>query len=123
VVDGRVRKLDEVASGEALVSALGAGGARVRERLDGGDAQALPAVREAGEKLGLAVATVIDLLNPHLVAIGGGLTELPGYLDAARAVAERHTLGDLWQVCEVRRVRAGDQVAALGAARAARERP
>jgi predicted NBD/HSP70 family sugar kinase len=62
---------------------------------------------------------LIDLLNPALVSIGGGLVELPGYLEAALASAKRHSLPDLWRACRVRRVRAGELVAALGAARVA----
>jgi hypothetical protein len=57
------------------------------------------------------------VINPERVAIGGGLLELAGYLEAALASAERHGLPDLWRVCTVQRVRAGELVAALGAAR------
>jgi predicted NBD/HSP70 family sugar kinase len=77
------------------------------------------AVQDAGTALGLGLAALIDLVNPALVAIGGGLTDLPGYLDAALASAQRHTLPDLWRACVVRKVRAGELVAALGAARVA----
>jgi hypothetical protein len=45
--------------------------------------------------------------------------DLPGYLDAALATAEARTLPDLWAACAVRKVRTGELVAALGAARAA----
>jgi hypothetical protein len=43
----------------------------------------------------------------------------PGSGAAGRARAERHTLPDLWRACRVRKVRAGELVAALGAARIA----
>ncbi|HUG53862.1 MAG TPA: ROK family protein [Vicinamibacteria bacterium] len=118
---GGVRKLDELASGAALVARLGVDGARVRERVERSDAEALRAVAEAGAALGLGLATVIDIVNPARVAVGGGLTELPGYLEAALASAEAHALPELWGACRVGRVRAGELVAALGAARAAAE--
>jgi predicted NBD/HSP70 family sugar kinase len=76
-------------------------------------------VREAGTALGLGLATLIDLINPALVSVGGGVVDLPAYLDAALASAERHALPDPWRACRVRKVRAGELVAALGAARVA----
>jgi len=114
-----VRTLDQIASGQALVTRLGTDGAAVRVRVEAGDDSARKAVQEAGAALGLGLATLIDIINPALVSIGGGLSELPGYLEAALASAERHTLPDLWRACRVRKVRAGELVAALGAARLA----
>ncbi len=114
-----VRTLDQLASGQALVTRLGTDGATVRARVDGGDENARRAVQEAGTALGLGLAVLIDLVNPALVSIGGGLADLPGYLDAAWASAQRHTLPDLWRACILRKVRAGELVAALGAARVA----
>jgi predicted NBD/HSP70 family sugar kinase len=114
-----VRTLDQLASGQALVTRLGTDGTTVRARLEAGDEVARKAVQESGTALGLGLAALIDIVNPALVSIGGGLSELPGYLEAALASAERHTLPDLWRACRVRRVRAGELVAALGAARVA----
>jgi predicted NBD/HSP70 family sugar kinase len=91
----------------------------VRARVEAGDGSARRAVQEAGTALGLGLAVLIDVINPALVSIGGGLTEMPGYLEAALASAEGHTLPDLWRACRVRKVRAGELVAALGAARVA----
>ena len=117
--DGTVRTLDQVASGAAIAARLGLDGATLRARAEAGDAFACRTIAEAGAALGLGLATLIDIVNPARVSIGGGLIGLPGYLDAALASAARHTLPDLWRACEVREVRAGDLVAALGAARAA----
>ena len=114
-----VRTLDQLASGQALVTRLGTDGATVRARAFAGDAMARTAVQEAGAALGLGLAVLIDMINPALVSIGGGLSELPGYFEAALGSAERHTLPDLWRACRVRPVRAGELVAALGAARSA----
>jgi predicted NBD/HSP70 family sugar kinase len=114
-----VRTLDQLASGQALVARLGTDGATVRARAFAGDEGVRTAVQEAGTALGLGLAALIDILNPALVSIGGGLSELPGYLEAALASAERRTLPDLWRACRVRPVRAGELVAALGAARVA----
>ncbi len=114
-----VRTLDQLASGQALVARLGMDGASLRARAEAGDEAVRHAVQEAGTALGLGLSAVIDLINPALVSVGGGLVELPGYLDSALASAERHTLPDLWRACRVRKVRAGELVAALGASRVA----
>jgi len=114
-----VRTLDQLASGQSLVARLGGDGATVRARVERGDQAARRAAEDAGTALGLGLATLIDLINPALVSVGGGLVDVPGYFDAALASAERHTLPDLWRACRVRKVRAGELVAALGAARVA----
>lgn len=116
-----VRTLDQLASGEALVKSMGVDGARLRAQAAAGDEATLAAIREAGAALGLGLAALIDIVNPAQVSVGGGVIDLPGYLDAALAAAQRHTLPDLWRACEVRKVRTGELVAALGAARAAAE--
>jgi predicted NBD/HSP70 family sugar kinase len=114
-----VRTLDQMASGDALVRRLGVDGATVRTRAEAGDPAALQAIREAGAALGLGLATLIDIVNPAVVALGGGVTDLPGYLEAVLATASERALPDLWAACAVRKVRTGELVAALGAARAA----
>jgi predicted NBD/HSP70 family sugar kinase len=114
---GGVRTLDQLCSGEALVKRLGLDGASVRARAADGDAATMTAIQEAGTALGLGLAALIDIVNPAQVSLGGGLLDLPGYLEAALAAAHRHALPDLWSACVVRRVRAGELVAALGAAR------
>ena len=93
-----VRTLDQLASGEALVARLGMDGAAVRARAEAGD-EGVRCARssEAGTALGLGLATLIDIVESRArVAVGGGLTELPGYLDAALASAEApHAAGPL----------------------------
>jgi len=114
----RVATLDQLASGAAILKRLGGGAASVLSRAAAREPAVLQALRAAGEALGLGVATVIDLFNPAVVAVGGGTLELPGYLDAALESARRHSMPELWKACEVRRVRQGEMTAALGALRA-----
>src|SRR5262249_10503295 len=72
-----VRTLDQVASGRALTARLGLEGAELRARAGWGDQGARLAISEAGTALGLGLATLIQVLNPERVALGGGLLELP----------------------------------------------
>ncbi len=113
-----VATLDQLASGAAIVKRLGGGAASVLSRAAAKDPAVLKALRAGGEALGLGLATVIDIFNPSVVAVGGGALELPGYLDAALESAARHSMPELWKACEVRRVREGELTAALGALRA-----
>jgi predicted NBD/HSP70 family sugar kinase len=118
---GEVVRLDELAGGAALAKRLGTDGAGLWARAERGDPETLAAVRDAGNALGLGLAAVVNLLNPELLVFGGGACALPGYQEAARASAALHSLPDLWRACTIRPVRAGEMVAALGAARAAAE--
>lgn len=115
-----VATLDQLASGAAILKRIGGGAASVLTRAAAREPAVLQALRVAGEALGLGLATVIDLFNPAVVAVGGGALELPGYLDAALESGRRHTMPELWKACEVRRVRQGEMTAALGALRAIR---
>ena len=73
------------------------------------------------------LATLVNLLNPELLALHGGALELPGYRAAAMEMAERYALPDPWRACTVRTARAARAAAAvvaLGAVRATtRESP
>jgi glucokinase len=111
---GRVARLDDLAAGEAGARRLGSDGARLYDLSTKGDPEALAAVREAGEALGLGIATLVNLLNPEFLFLGGGAFELPGYREAALEIAERYALPDRWRVCTMRPTRAGAEVAALG---------
>jgi glucokinase len=115
-----VGTLDQLASGAAILKRLGGGATSVLSRAAAREPAVLQALRAAGEALGLGLSTVINLFNPAVVAVGGGTLELPGYLDAALESAKRHSMPELWKVCEVRRVRQGEMTAALGALRAIR---
>jgi predicted NBD/HSP70 family sugar kinase len=112
-----VKILDELASGAALLKECGVPAESLQARAAAGDESILDSVRRAGHALGLGLAAVIDLLNPSVLALGGGVLDYPGYLEAAGEAARRHTLPDLWRACALRRVRAGELVAALGAIR------
>jgi len=79
--------------------------ARVRER----DAVARRVVEDAAEKLGMVLATVVNLTNPQRIVIGGGLVEVAdAVLPGVRAVLRRDALGPSGEGLEV-------MVSALGA--------
>ena len=116
-INGEVKRLDELAGGAFLAAKLNINAKRLAELAKNGDAATLAVIREGGDSLGLAIAAVINLLNPSRLALGGGTFSLPGYFDAAREAAAQHTIPELWQTCSISMVRSGETVAALGAVR------
>ncbi len=82
-----------------------------------GDPVAAQVIREAGEYLGIAVANLVNLLNPGLVIIGGPLSQAgPLLFDALRAEVRRRALSSLLAVAEIIPSPLGSQAAAVGAA-------
>ena len=78
---GGVGCLDAVASGSALVKQLAASGFNVAHVSDvirlaqQGQPEAVLAVRDAGRRIGEALSSVVNLLNPAVIATWGYLTE------------------------------------------------
>lgn len=114
-----VQRLDDLAGGRFIAARLGTDGAGLQQRAQQGDAAALAAIRDGGAALGLALAGLVNLLNPHLLVLGGGTMSLPGYEAALRDAVARHALPPLLASCELRRAGGGASVVALGALRAA----
>lgn len=119
MVGDKVLRLDELAGGAFMADRLGVSGAELQRLAGEGDPGARAVVEAGGRALGGALAAVINLLNPHLLVLGGGALSLPGYRTAALELAKRLSLPGSFAACTVRPVRAGEAVAALGAARAA----
>ena len=82
-----------------------------------GDALALRVAHEAAEHLGIAVAGLLNLMNPALVILGGGLSRLGELLLAPlRETVRRRTLVSSLVASEVRTSELGTQATAVGAA-------
>jgi predicted NBD/HSP70 family sugar kinase len=114
--------LDELAGGAALTKRLGTDADTIARRATEGDRDVLAAVEQAGRSLGLGLATVINLLNPAFVVLGGGAFRFPLYFDAAVDAARAASLPKFWEVCVVRPTTPDDLVVARGAARIAAQR-
>ena len=80
--------LGAVASGRALLAALRGRGARrlsdVVGQIGAGDPAALAAVREAGAKVGAALANAVTMVDPDAVLLGGEVGRLPAFVAAVR---------------------------------------
>ncbi|XAS67403.1 ROK family transcriptional regulator [Micrococcaceae bacterium Sec5.7] len=83
--------LETVASGTAIMSQLAEAGVPgngiediIRNALDG-DAQTTTRVRTAGRILGQTLSAVVNFINPDLVVLGGGLSQVEPFVAAVRS--------------------------------------
>ncbi len=113
--------------------------ARARKRLDGfpdsvlasgtitidsieeaalaGDPLAVDVAREAAEYLGIAIAGLLNLMNPSAVILGGGLSRLGDLLlEPMRETVRRRTLVSSLAASEIRAAELGPKAIAIGAA-------
>lgn len=95
------RTLDEVAGGAAILRNLGMTGPEAARRLHSGDRKVAEQVTAAGEALGRAIASCVNLLNPRTLFTGGGTFRFPEYYDAAIHSAHAHTLPNSWESLEI----------------------
>jgi fructokinase len=63
-------------------------------RADSGDELALATLDRYAERLGRALATVINILDPDVVVLGGGMSQLPGLAERAQAAIRPHVFTD-----------------------------
>lgn len=63
----------------------------IKEAADAGDRQAIEALEETGKAMGLGIATLINMLNPQKIILGGPLSVVGDYLlpMAAKVAIER----------------------------------
>lgn len=114
---GQFKRLDELAGGAFMAAKRNVGSDEFVRLAAAEDAPALEIIRDGGIALGTALATVINLLNPARLCVGGGALSLPGYWDAAQEAAGRWSIPEMWAACRLYRVRDHTAMTARGAAR------
>jgi glucokinase len=116
---GDGRTLDECASGSAILSEFPDNSAKVIAAMaEGGESVILEIIEQAGSALGMGLATLINLLDPEAIVLGGGTLRWRGYLNAAIDSAQKYTQPDLWAACQLQVSPHGGDLVALGATRA-----
>jgi predicted NBD/HSP70 family sugar kinase len=116
--------LEALASGPAVARALAAQGVQAESGADvlrlvaGGNLQAIQALRQAGRDVGDVLATVVNLLNPSVIVVGGSLGQAGEHLMAGvREVVYRRSLPLATTHLRIGLSIAGGQAAVLGASR------
>lgn len=115
--------LAAVASGSALVAELAEAGADVKSVADvralvqRGDAAAVTAVRRAGQLAGEVLTTVVSVLNPEVLVLGGDLAHSDGhFVTGLREVIYQRSLPRATRRLRVVTARLGPQAPVAGAA-------
>lgn len=115
--------LEAVAAGPALAAHLAAAGIPARTGQDvvdlvrAGDLTAVQQVRQAGRDLGEVVATMVNLINPEVVVIGGRLADAGEHLIAGiREVVYQRSLPLATEHLRIVSSVAGARAGILGAA-------
>ncbi|MEV7621238.1 ROK family protein [Microbacterium sp. NPDC089321] len=120
---GDERELEELASGTAIAGALRAQGleaessADVVELVRSGNVAAIDATRQAGREVGEVLATVVNLLNPSIIVLGGSVARAGEHLLAGvREVVYRRSIPLATQHLAIVQTQAGERAGVLGAA-------
>jgi glucokinase len=83
-----------------------------------GDSRARELINDAGHDLGVALANVVDVLNPEMIVIGGGVAGAGNLLlDPARAALRRWAQPLAARQVRIRRSRLGSRAGLLGIAK------
>lgn len=125
---GKTGCLETVASGKALAEIAtnlklnihqlrAKGAAALHQAALQGHPQARQALQQAGGYIGIALANVINLFDPGLVVLNGGLTKAgPLLVDRLTETVNQHRFHGVPHACEIKISTLGDLAGALGAA-------
>jgi fructokinase len=81
-----------------------------------GDPEARAALASYIDRLGRSIAVIVNLLDPGIVVLGGGMSNVAEIYEAAPAIVERYAFADGWKG-KVLPARWGDSSGVRGAAR------
>jgi glucokinase len=112
--------LESLASGSALNEIArehGVPAGRVIDAAQDGDPAALAAIELLGRRLGVGIANAINMFDPELIVVGGGVSAAGELLlKPAREEAGRYRLTGVGTRTEIRRARHGPLAGVRGAA-------
>jgi len=89
----------------------------ISEAYDQGDSLAIEVLNETGTLLGFGLANVINLFNPEVVIVGGGMSAAGDrLLNPVRLAVNKHTLKLSGHACSVIQANLGSRAGMVGAA-------
>ncbi|MGI4789654.1 MAG: ROK family protein [Janthinobacterium lividum] len=91
--------------------------ALIAEEAQNGDAVAIEVYEETGYYLGLCAANLINLLNPQMIVIGGGIAQAGEIiLEPIRRTATACAIRSMSRTCQIVSAELGDNAGVLGGA-------
>jgi glucokinase len=95
----------------------------ISEAYDAGDQVSIEVMHETGRILGFGLANVINLFNPEVIIIGGGMAAAGDrLLSTVRETVAKHALKLSREVCTIAQAQLGGSAGTIGAAVYANER-
>ncbi|MFC4002049.1 ROK family protein [Prauserella oleivorans] len=108
------------ASGQALTRKLRSTGVRsmadVVRRVEEGRGDAVRAAAEAGRLVGTVLATVVTIVNPRYVRVGGAIGVLPPFLESLRRTVEANAHASALRNLDIEPSQLGENGAFVGLA-------
>jgi len=100
------------------------GSSALAEAYKAGDKLTVKTLRKAMRYCGIAVASLLNLLNPEMVVLGGGVVEALGaeYINRVKKIAKKRTFEVTFKGVRIVQAQLGDDAVLLGAACLARDR-
>lgn len=117
VINGKIKILDEISGGSYLAKQLNMTSLEMYHSAIEGNEKVIEIIKKGGYYLGVAIAGLINLLNPDYISIGGGTAELPCFWDELVKGAKQNTIPLMWSDGIVKKVKSGKKIVALGAIR------
>lgn len=121
MIGDQIQRLDELAGGMYIEQKLGLSPQDIHLQIQAQNPTVLQVIQDSGRYLGIGIAGLINLLNPHQIVLGGGTLEYPNYFESALQAAQKWALPDLWNNCKIEKTTAGENIVALGALRGLRQ--
>ncbi len=81
-----------------------------------GDEAALEVFRETGYYLGIGAGNAVNVFNPELVVIGGGIRKATGLLETAERTMRTHAISSIVRTCKMVEAALGEDAGVMGAA-------
>jgi glucokinase len=92
-------------------------GEQIAAAAEQGDAVAQEIIRTAGYYGGVGLSMIVQILNPEMIVIGGGLTHLGArLLDPMLAAMREHTQPEMWDSARIEPWQLGKDLGIIGAA-------
>jgi glucokinase len=122
LVSVMVARRPDTALGDALEEGRELTGPLITEMAEAGDPVAIDAMTEIGRRLGVGLVSLVNIFNPQVVVIGGGVSAAGDLLlDPAREVVRARALAPNRDVVRIELAALGPDAGLVGAALMARE--
>ena len=113
IAQGAISRMPDMAGGDPAKITMHT----VFEAAKDGDKLAMEIVQKAGERLGIRIAFLVNLMNPGAVVIGGGIEAAgPMLLEAVKRMVRLHAFEEMANAVKIVPARLGEDAVALGAA-------